>query len=165
MNRELLPDELLWAQGGHASDVVLTALADGQLDIVPAAVRAHVEACTACTQHLGNAALLSLHTGGEVAALREHERAVAPARRPLPRLAIALGLAVAALGLLPEVGALRTFLLHDVPLVASGARTLGGRLVDAGGAAGLVLTYGTAVLLVAMGFALVRLLPNKETPR
>jgi hypothetical protein len=165
MNDELLPDELLWADGGHASDVVLTALADGQLDIVPAAVRSHVETCTTCNQHLGNAALLSLHAGAEVAALREHEQALATARRPLPRLAIALGLAVAALGLLPEVGALRTFLFHDVPLVASGAQTLGGRLVDAGGVAGLVLTYGTSVLLVAMGFALVRLLPKKETPR
>ena len=25
---ELLPDDLLWAEAGHASDVVLTALAD-----------------------------------------------------------------------------------------------------------------------------------------
>lgn len=164
MKHELLPDELLWADGGHASDVVLTALADGQLEIVPANVRTHVEACTACMQHLGNAALLSLHTGREVAAVREHAEALAT-RRPLPRVAIALGLAVAALGLLPEIGALRTFLFHDVPLVASGAQTLGGRLFDAGGVAGLVLTYGTSVLLVAMGFALVRLLPKKETPR
>ena len=165
MKHELLPDELLWADGGHASDVVLTALADGQLDIVPASARAHVEACTACTQHLGNAALLSLHAGRQIAALREHEQSLATARRPLPRLAIALGLCVAVLGLVPEVGALRTFLLHDVPLVASGAQTLGGRLIDAPGVPGLVLTYGTAVLLVAMGFALVRLLPKKETPR
>lgn len=165
MNNQLLPDELLWAEGGHASDVVLTALADGQLDIVPAAVKAHVEACTACTQHLGNAALLSLHAGAQVTALREHERALETARRPLPRLAIALGLVVAALGLVPELGSLRAFLLHDVPLVASGAGTLGRRLVDDGGAAGLFLTYGTSVLLVAMGFALVRLLPKKETPR
>lgn len=165
MSQDLLPDELLWADAGHASDVVLTALADGQLEIVPPAVRAHVEGCPKCMQHLGNAALLSLHAGRELATVRAHETESAPARLPLPRLAIALGLGVALLGMLPDLGAVRAFLVHDVPLVASGATTLGGRLVDAGGSTGLVLTYGTAVLLVAMGFALVRFLPKKETPR
>lgn len=165
MKPELLPDELLWAEGGHASDVVLTALADGALDIVPPNVRAHVETCTACTQHLGNAALLSLHAGSELGALREHEAALDGARRPLPRLAIVLGLAVALLGLLPEIGSISIFLTQDLPLLASGAGTIGNRLVEPGGPVGLVLTYGTAVLLVAMGFAVVRLLPQKETPR
>jgi hypothetical protein len=165
MNRELLPDDLLWADGGHASDVVLTALADGQLEIVPSSVRAHVETCTACTQHLGNAALLSLHAGSEITALKEHERALASARRPLPVLAIALGLTVAVLGVVPDFGAIRAYLTQDIPLLAHGAGTLGRRLVEPGGPAGLVVTYGTAALLVAMGFALVRLLPKKETSR
>ncbi|MBX3262924.1 MAG: hypothetical protein KF782_24820, partial [Labilithrix sp.] len=89
---EELPDELVWAAGGHASDVVLTALADGQRAIVPEAARAHVERCATCTAHLGHAALLSLHAGAEIGAGAEHERALA--RRPLPRLAISLGLAV-----------------------------------------------------------------------
>ena len=60
MKQEHLPDELLWSDGGHASDIVLTAIADGQLEIVPPNARAHVETCTKCMQHLGNAALLSL---------------------------------------------------------------------------------------------------------
>ena len=170
---ELLPDELLWAEGGHASDVVLTALADGQAAIVPAAVQMHIERCTVCTTHLGHAALLSLHAGSELAATAEHERATA--RQPLPRLAIALGLAVAALGLLPtvldpgvEAGALHTFVTRDVPLFVGGLRTLAHRLGEPGSAAGLVVTYAAAVLLVGMGIAVVRVLPNnarKETPR
>ncbi|NVL83606.1 hypothetical protein HWN75_25860, partial [Escherichia coli] len=56
---EFLPDDLVWAEGGHASDVVLTAIADGQIAIVPPAVLAHVDHCPSCTTHLGNAALLS----------------------------------------------------------------------------------------------------------
>lgn len=164
MNHEL-PDELLWADGGHASDIVLTALADGQLDIIPPAARAHVETCTKCMQHLGNAALLSLHASRELAARAEYDASLATARRPLPRLAIALGLAVALVGLVPELGSLRAFLTTDAPLIARGAGTVGRSLVAPGGSAGLVLTYGTSALLVAMGFVLVRLLPKKETPR
>ena len=165
MKHEHLPDELLWADGGHASDIVLTAIADGQLEIVPPAARAHIETCTACMQHLGNAALLSLHAGRELAARAQYDASLADKRMPLPRLAIALGLAVALVGLLPELDRLRAFVTTDAPLIARGAGTVGRSLVESNGSAGLVLTYGTSVLLVAMGFVLVRLLPKKETPR
>ncbi len=169
---ELLPDELLWADGGHASDVVLTAIADGQTSIVPAAVRLHIERCAVCTTHLGHAALLSLHVGVELAAKAEHERA--PARRPLPVLAIVLGLGVAAMGLLPSVldphggvASIRTFVTRDVPLLLGGLRTLARRLDEPGSSAGLFITYAAALFLVAMAVAVVRFLPNarKETPR
>lgn len=165
MSHEHLPDELLWAAGGHASDIVLTAIADGELEIVPPAARAHVETCTACMQHLGNAALLSLHAGRELAARAQYDASLATKRMPLPRLAIALGLAVALVGLLPELGHLRAFLTTDAPLIARGAGTVGRSLVEGNSSAGLILTYGTSALLVAMGFVLVRLLPKKETPR
>src|SRR5688572_16929474 len=164
----LLPDDVLWADGGHASDVVLTALADGQASIVPPAVLSHVDRCTACTTHLGNAALLSLHVARDLAALAEVRRA--EAKRPIPRLAIALGLVVAFLGLLPSIFDsrgfdVRTFVTHDVPLVMRGLQTLGQRLAPPGSSMSLVLTYGLALFLIALGFALVRFLPKKETPR
>ena len=165
MSHEHLPDELLWADGGHASDIVLTAIADGQLEIVPPTARAHVESCTACMQHLGNAALLSLHAGRELAARAQYDASLADKRMPLPRLAIALGLAVALVGLLPELDRLRAFVTTDAPLIARGAGSVGRSLAESHGSAGLFLTYGTSVLLVAMGFVLVRLLPKKETPR
>lgn len=164
-----LPDELLWAAGGHASDVVLTAMADGQVDIVPPAVLAHVDGCRSCTTHLGNAALLSLHTGREMAMVARE--ADASARAPMPRLFIALGLAFAVLGLVPsfvdapsDLGGAKTF-AHDVPMFVNGLGTLGRRLLDPGSPVGLALTYGAAVMLVVMGFALVRLLPKKEVSR
>jgi hypothetical protein len=165
---ELLPDELLWAEGGHASDVVLTALADGQLEIVPASARAHVEGCMPCTAHLGNAALLSLHATREISALAQHEAAAQ--RAPLPRLAIGLGLLVAALGLVPSlVDAspdaldLRTLVTHDAPVLLVALQTLGRRAFEPGSTASLAVTYGVAALLLAMAFTVVRLLPKKET--
>jgi len=164
-----LPDELLWAAGGHASDVVLTAMADGQVEIVPPAVLAHVDGCRSCTTHLGNAALLSLHAGREIA-LVAREAAVA-VRAPLPRLFIALGLAFAVLGLVPsfidapaELGGAKAF-AHEVPMFVNGLGTLGRRLLEPGSPVGLALTYGAAVMLVVMALALVRLLPKKEVSR
>ncbi len=167
---ERLPDELLWADGGHASDIVLTAMADGQVDIVPRAVVAHVDGCHACTTHLGNAALLSLHAGRELAAVAR--AADATVRAPFPRLAIALGLVFALLGLVPtlldapsQISSAKTFASHDVPMLLSGLGTLARKLLAPGTSVGLVLTYGAAALLVLMAFALVRLLPKKEQSR
>lgn len=163
---DFLPDDLVWAAGGHASDVVLTALADGQVDIVPPVVITHVDGCRTCTMYLGNAALLSLHTG------REIEMVAREAHAPLPRLAIALGLVVAVLGLLPTLldgsaalASVKAFATHDVPLLAGGLNTLGRRLLEPGSPVGLGLTYGAATLLVLMALALVRLLPKKEVSR
>ena len=167
---QLLPGELLWADGGHASDIVLTAMADGQVEIVPHAVMAHVGGCNVCTTHLGNAALLSLHTGRELALVPRE--AAATARAPFPRLAVALGLAFAALGLVPtlvdaptHISSAKTFATHDAPMLVTGLQTLGRRLLEPGSSSGLVLTYGAAALLVIMAIALVRLLPKKDVSR
>lgn len=156
----LLPDELLWAEGGHATDIVLTALADGQNDIVPARVRAHVEGCATCGAHLGHAALLSLHTGEQLGAVKKS----APERLPVPRVAIALGLLLALVGLLPSIlsGDAASFATREAPMVAKAISLVLRRLPDE---ASLVLWYGGSLLLVSMGFALVRLLPKKEVSR
>ena len=170
---DFLPEELVWAAGGHASDVVLTAMADGQAGIVPPLVLAHVEKCTMCTTHLGNAALLSIHAGREMALLpRTAETTqVTTARQPLPRVAIFLGLAFAALGLVPslldapsEIGGATSF-ATKLPMFVNGLGTLGRRLLEPGSSIGIALTYGSTALLVIMAFALLRLLPKKEISR
>jgi hypothetical protein len=170
---ELLPEELLWAEGGHASDIVLTTMADGQAEILPRSVLAHVNGCLTCTTHLGNAALLSLHTGRELNVLsRAAAASEVPKRAPLPRLAIALGLAFAALGLVPsmldapaQIGAARAFATHDAPLLVAGLGTLRHKLLEPGSTIGIALTYGAALMVIVMGFALVRLVPKKEVSR
>ena len=64
-----------------------------------------------------------------------------------------------------EMGSARAFATHDVPMFVNGLSTLGRRLLEPGSPVGTALTYGAAVLLVIMAFALVRLLPKKETSR
>lgn len=160
---ETLPEELIWAEGGHASDIALTALGDGQAAILPASVLTHVQGCPTCTQHLGHAALLSLHVARELGTVAAHDHAVATTRRPLPRLAIAIGLAVALLALLPSVKD-----LGSISTTYTRAATLARVLRAVAQAAlspsplGLVLTYGTAAALVVAGLVVVKLLPRKE---
>lgn len=165
-SEHLLPADLLWAAGGHASDIVLTALADGQHAIVPADVLLHVERCTVCTTHLGHAALLSMHVGAELSTAAavgtEREAAV---RRPIPWTAVAGGLAIAALGSIPTFidspVSLSDVVAHDVSLVVRNANALV-RTVEPGSPAGLTLTYGTALLLVAVGLVVARTVSKQQ---
>ena len=152
----MLPEELLWATGGHASDIVLTALADGEQAIVPPAVRAHVQQCTACTMHLGHAALLALYTQSELAARHQHDAL----RRPLPRLPIALGLLAALVGLVPSLGDLEpAAFLHEMRLYLEGIGTLTRRAGSSTGAVGILVPWVVATLLVGLGFAIVARFP------
>ena len=150
---ELLPDELLWAEGGHASDVVLTALADGESAIVPGVVRTHIAQCPTCMTHLGHTALLALET----------HRTLPARRRAVPRLGVALGLLAAALGLVPwlfesdAVGATQA-----LSRVMRAVAALSTRLDTSGSTLGVALTYLAAVTLVACGLAFARLSPKKE---
>ncbi len=92
-----LPDDLLWAEGGHASDVVLTAIADGEFDIVPANAREHVDHCVTCTKQVGHLALLSLQTGQIFVAFSPKES------MHLPVGLLLTGSVFAMLGMLPTL--------------------------------------------------------------
>lgn len=164
---ETLPEELVWAEGGHASDVALTTLADGQATLLPAAVLAHVQGCTSCTQHLGHAALLSLHVAREMGTVVAHERALATTRRPIPWVAVALGLTVAVLALLPslaDLGSSASFgsFWTTASLVTRVVRTVARGVLSPGSALGLFVTCGTAVALVVSALVVVKLLPRKD---
>jgi hypothetical protein len=144
---EHLPDELLWADDGHVSDVVLTALADGQRAIVPAAATAHVERCSACMMHLGNSALLALET----------RRMLVPARRRVPRAAVAFGLVAAVLGLLPRFVEAPS-LARDVSTITRQLAALTAQL----DAIPVAATYVAAIGLVFVGLLFARFSPKKE---
>jgi hypothetical protein len=165
---ELLPEELVWAAGGHASDIVLTALADGQEAIVPAPVRLHVEHCTVCTTHLGHAALLSMHVGAELAAAPRVGLVQVPSvRRPIPWFAVGSGLVVAAVGSIPALvdahASVADVFVRDVSFLVRNTSALL-RTVEQSSSIGLVLTYGTALFLVAIGLGVARTVskPQKE---
>lgn len=61
---------------GHANEVAITCLADGEAAILRAEVIAHVEACDACTTRVGSAALLSIQAGERLIAIDAVDRAI-----------------------------------------------------------------------------------------
>lgn len=80
---EVLPESSLFEADGHVTEVVLTCLADGESSLVPAAAAAHVDACDACTERLGLAALCALDASEAL----QRVAAEAVVEAPLPTLA------------------------------------------------------------------------------
>jgi hypothetical protein len=170
MTREhTLPTELVWQDDGHVGDVALAAIADGELEIVPERAISHAGACEICTARLGEQALLSL-SASEAMTLLEPAPASAPARRPLPALSIALGLALAALGSAPAVIQLASGVagmpevaLRGLLLASRAAATLVRTLAGAESASWTVLWMcATAVLLVLGALVARSARPTKE---
>jgi hypothetical protein len=123
-----MAESLLFRPDGHATEVALAAVADGEEAILDRSVLAHIEACDACTERLGAAALLSLRsteTLPEVA--RAHlaaSAAGASLRRPFPigAAAAALVLAVACstpqlLGVLSDLPGTVASIRFSIPIV------------------------------------------------
>lgn len=80
---EMLSESSLFEADGHVTEVVLTCLADGETALVPEAATAHVDACDACTERLGLAALCALDASEAL----QQMAAEAAAEAPLPALA------------------------------------------------------------------------------
>jgi hypothetical protein len=123
---DMLPWEVIWQHDGHVTDVVVTAIADGEQAIVPEIARDHVGGCDACSRRLGEAALLSLRVDEHLAAEAESMRV---ARPQFPWAAVFVALAIAGLGMIPALvqvpaglAAVSTSLVQGFPLfVRSGA--------------------------------------------
>jgi hypothetical protein len=164
-----LPRELVW-DGAHVSELALTAIADGQQDIVQHDAVQHAEACEWCAGRMGRAALLSAAVGVGVAAVamatpvKAASRSVArPAQAPWK--ALAMGLAVAVLAALPSLPHLTSTALdllaygkvltaHGIPLLARGGVALATNPTLSRGLP--VATAVSSVLLVLMGWAIAR---------
>jgi hypothetical protein len=61
-NDDQLDRATAWQEDGHVSDVVLDAIADGAVSIVPGDAMLHLDDCDPCTARLGAIALRSLET-------------------------------------------------------------------------------------------------------
>jgi hypothetical protein len=159
-NPETLPDELVWSEDGHLSDIAITALGDGQDAIVPEKARDHATTCESCAAQMGHAAMLSSELGD---ILRAPIPTPATDRVPVPWLAIVAAIFVAAAGSLSSlfessslVDAPSAF-AHQAPL----ALRAGSALVR-GVANGLgpLATFGCAALLIAAGAMVARSMPR-----
>ncbi len=156
-----LPDELVW-EGEHLAEVALTALADGQDDVVPLRAREHVVHCVACTHAVGAAALLSSHVGASLAEAAP-ARQSSPVRQPIPVGGVLVALALAALGALPalsrapgEIGEAAAFFVRTAPQILRG----GLAVLKTSQGLGPLVSVLASVALVLTGLAVARSMPR-----
>jgi hypothetical protein len=173
MKNEMLPDELLW-EGGHASELALTALADGEAAILPANVTGHIDACAECMHRVGDAALFSAALGSAIGAMNPLVRvqpvAVPVKRRaPLPLPAIAAAIVVALIGAAPTLvhlpnrfAELCLAVLHALPTLSRSSAQL---LRSGLGPTWMMMTFASAVLLLMMSVGITRILPRPAEMR
>jgi hypothetical protein len=158
---DILPDDLIWSEGGHLSDIAIAALGDGQDDILPEKARDHAASCEACAAQMGHAAMLSSELG---AVMRAPVPAVVIERAPVPWLAIIAAMLVAAAGSLSSI-------FENPSALAESPNALArqGSLAFHAGAAlvrgvmnglGPMVSFGCAALLFAIGAFVARSMPR-----
>jgi hypothetical protein len=157
---EKLPWELIWQHDGHVTDVVVTAMADGEEAIVPEVALGHVEGCDVCSRRLGEAALLSLHIEQRVVALAACQAAQRP-RFPWP--AVLAALAVAGVGMVPALlevpegfASLVQAFVQGLPLTMRSVALMVRTIPDHLQGTLLAMVFGSAVVLALTGFGIAR---------
>ena len=143
---------------GHASELALSCLADGQLDVVDADVRAHVDGCADCTLRMGELALESHAVGAAMAVMRAQ---AAPVRHRFP---FAMTLVAAVLAVVCAIPGLVEGLPRLLPWIFAAPRLLPlltASLVavahDFGASPlGRATSVASAAMLCLIGFALAR---------
>lgn len=163
---DTLEPELVWQEDGHLGDVAIGALADGELDLLPATARDHAAVCDACSARVGQAAMSALALDEALAS----RRAPAPARIPLPIGALAVALALALVGLLPRIGSLadRAVTLarlvgSDLPLLARTVALLARSVETRMASTWPFVWLAASMVLFVVGLLVARLAP-RSTP-
>lgn len=174
-----IPPDLIFEADGHVSDVCVTCVADGELDLLPRAALDHLDACDACGRKLGEAALLSVAAAEALRASSAPVTASAstsiapasprPSRRPVPFVAIAAALVVAVITAGPT---LVETVAHGPGWVAGAARWIPTLLRVAGsllfgdraalGPWALGLKVISAVMFVLMGLQVARVTSQRR---
>lgn len=167
MSRHLTDDEAFQASG-HLSDLALTALADGQDDVMSPKALEHASSCDGCAERLGELALVAVSVADALAlpgVLPRAEPARAP--RPMPVAAMAAAFVLAILGAVPSLlhapawlAELPATVLKSAPITLRAASTL---LRAASAEATLVTAtwLAAATVLVAIGLVIARMAPRE----
>lgn len=186
-NLDKLPSDLTFQPDGHLSDIALTAIADGETEIVAESAIAHLDHCDHCTTRLGAEALLTAYAGELVEEVQLHafvasqseqlipnakpvaaqvnkEAATPITRAPLPKGALGAAIVIAAIGAAPSLidGAMR---LPDLLRSASTALVLLIRSANLifHSDAGTTLAWVSSFLLLISGLAVSRLARTRTT--
>ena len=166
-----LPPDLVWQQDGHLGDIVLSSIADGEVDIVPLEASSHLEHCEHCITRFGAEALLSKHAGellAEVSRMSDTVPAVVAPRSvraatvsgfaKLPKHALFGALFLAAIGAMPVL------LSPGHWRIAEFTETLGrsivmlsrGVVLVAKSGSFTVLVWASAMILLVLGLVVSR---------
>jgi hypothetical protein len=190
MAREQLPHELLWDEiagedGGslprkHASELALSAFADGEESLLSSEVVLHLHTCSDCAMRLGETALVTRGVTHAVQSVKPWLPAsmtsmTVPASgaqrkrspQPVPWAAVLAALALTAVGSAPAVlalphriAALAVTLLHAAPVVSHSSIQVFQNGFGAGWTQAMAVC---AALLIGTGVVLTRLLPRPAT--
>ncbi len=163
-----LPNDVLW-EGDHASDVALSAIADGEESLLSEGVLTHAHSCDACAMRLGTLALETHGVTNAVvsvkpwlpAAMLAPSKKRAAANQPIPLGAIFAALALTVAGVAPRalalphrIAELLLTLQHAAPAMSHG----GFQVIQQG--VGVAVMAACALLLVVAGVAVTRVLPR-----
>jgi hypothetical protein len=169
---DTLPSDLLWQDDGHVTDVVVDAIADGEVKIVPLAMLNHVNRCDACATRVGQAALLSVDISD---AMRRAANAPAASRAaviasswPIPVRAVAAAALLAVIGAVPalsdapvQIAAFAARVIDLLPTLVHAMLALGRTGLE--GLAPFVVAgvLSSVALLLLTGFAIARAAPRQ----
>jgi hypothetical protein len=110
---EQLPSEIVWTADGHLSEVAMTAIADGEEAILPREAFGHLGLCEGCAAGVEGAASLSTAVSRALTAPTPAEvRETATKRLVFPVWAAALAMTVAAVATVPNLGAMRAWMIR-----------------------------------------------------
>ena len=151
--KNLLPDELVWS-GEHLSEIALTALGDGQDEIIPKNAKDHAASCDACGAAMGHAAIASMQVGH---AMRTPLAEIAAERAPVPWLAMIGALVLAIVGSAPSLLEAPHALVHQAPVALHAANAL---LRGLAGGLGPVVNLACAAFLILAGAMVARSMPR-----
>jgi hypothetical protein len=166
-----LPPDLVWQQDGHLADIVLSSIADGEVEIVPLEASSHLEHCEHCTTRFGAEALLSKHAGELLAELSRVTDRIATVATPrsvravaavgfakLPKHAFFGALFLAAMGAMPALlspGHLRVAQITEI-LGRSIVMLARGVVLVAKSGSFTVLVWASAMILMVLGLVVSR---------
>ncbi len=170
-----LPADLLW-DGKHASELALSAFADGEESLLPKDMLQHLGSCSECAMRLGEMALVTRGVTHAVQSVKPwlpaemlapsgaRKRAAQTKHNSLPWGAVLAALGLTGVGIAPtlvdlphRMAAFTVTLSRAVPVVShSGVQVFQHGL----GLAWVQAMAVCAALLIGAGFAVTRLLPR-----